>query len=142
MLPALRLLLMTLGVLLLSGSAAQAASSKSLALPAEGQVAVTFASGVKAAKVKSAPAGVTVAGAGKGSGPAVAFVRPRGASAGGKVVLTLTGKAKGVKTVGAALDGGKAPSCAGLDTLLAKQLAGKADVKGLAGVLAAKLCGK
>lgn len=141
MLPALRLLLLTLGVLLISSSAAQAAS-KSLALPAEGQVAVTFASGVKSVKVKSAPTGVTVAGGVKGGKLAVAVVRPRGAAKGGKVVLTLKGKPKGVKTVAAALDGGKAASCAGLDKLLAKRLAGKADVKGLAGVLAAKLCGK
>ena len=74
---------------------------------------MTFASGVKSVKVKSAPAGVTVAGGVKGGKLAVAVVRPRGASASGKVVLTLTGKAKGAKTVAAALDGGKAPSCAG-----------------------------
>lgn len=140
MLPALRLLLVTLGVLLISSPAAQAAS-RSLTLPAEGQVAVTFASGVKSVKVKSAPTGVTVAGGVKGGKLAVALIRPRGAK-GGKVVLTLKGKAKGVKTIAAALDGGKASSCAGLDKLLAKRLAGKADVKGLAGVLAAKLCGK
>ena len=57
-------------------------------------------------------------------------------------MLTLTGKPKGWKTVAAALDGGKAPSCPGFDKLLAKRLKGPADVKGLAGVLAAKLCGK
>lgn len=142
MLPALRLLLLTLGVLLISGSAAHAAT-KSLPLPAEGQVAVTFASGVKSVKVKSAPAGVTVAGGVKGGKLAVAVVRPRGATAGGQVALTLKGKAKGLKTVPAALDGGgRAPACSGLDKLLAKRLAGRADVKGLAGVLAAKLCGK
>ncbi|MDA0182240.1 hypothetical protein OJ997_18180, partial [Solirubrobacter phytolaccae] len=142
MLPALRLLIASLGVLLISSSAAQAAS-KSLALPAEGQVAVTFASGVKSVKVKSAPAGVTVAGGVKGGKLAVAVVRPRGAATGGKVVLTLKGKVKGFKTVAAALDGGgKAPACSGLDKLLAKRVAGKADVQGLAGVLAAKLCGK
>ncbi|MBE2315402.1 hypothetical protein DVA67_005415 [Solirubrobacter sp. CPCC 204708] len=141
MLPVLRLLVVSLGVLLISSSAAQAAS-KSLALPAEGQVAVTFASGVKSVKVKSAPAGVTVAGGVKGGKLAVAVVRPRGAAASGKVVLTLKGKAKGAKTVAAALDGGKAPVCAGLDKLLAKRLKGTADVKGLAAVLAAKLCGR
>lgn len=142
MLPALRLLFLTLGVLLISGPAAHAAT-KSLPLPAEGQVAVTFASGAKSVKVKSAPAGVTVAGGVRGGKLAVAVVRPRGVAAGGKVVLTLKGRVKGVKTVPAALDGGgKAPACSGLDKLLAKRLAGKADVKGLAGVLAAKLCGK
>ncbi|MDA0171183.1 hypothetical protein OJ998_18920 [Solirubrobacter taibaiensis] len=140
MLPALRLLLVTLGVLLISSSAAQAAA-KTLAVPAEGQVAVTFASGVKRVKVQSAPAGVTVAGGVKSGKLAVAVVRPRGA-ANGKVVLQLTGKVKGFKTVAAALDGGKAPSCSGLDKLLAKRLKGTADAKGLAGVLAAKLCGK
>lgn len=141
MLPALRLLLLTLGVLLISSSAAQAAT-KSLTLPAEGQVAVTFASAVKSVKVKSAPAGVTVAGGVKGGRLAVAVVRPRGVTAAGKVTLTLKGKPKGVKTVAAALDGGKASSCAGLDKLLAKRLAGKADVKALADVLAAQLCGR
>ena len=77
------------------------------------------------------------------AGPlAVAVVRPRGVAASGKVVLTLTGKAKGVKTFAAALDGGKAPRCPDLAALLGKRLKGSADVKALGGVLAAKLCGK
>ena len=61
-------------------------------------MAVAVASGVKAVKVKSAPAGVTVAGGVKKGRLAVAVVRPRGVAATGKVVLTLKGKAKGVKT--------------------------------------------
>jgi hypothetical protein len=141
MLPALRLALLTLGVLLISSSAAQAAGP-SISVPAEGQVAVTFASGVKSVKVKSAPKGLTVAGGVKHGKLAVAVVRPRGVKASGKVVLTVKGKAKGVKTIAAALNGGKAPNCKDLGGLLGKRLTGKADVKSLAGVLAAKLCGK
>jgi len=55
MLPAPRLALLTLGVLLISSPAALAATP-SAPVPAEGQVSVTFASGVKSVKVKSAPA--------------------------------------------------------------------------------------
>ena len=40
-------------------------------------------------------------------------------------MLTVSGKAKGVKTVAAALDGGKAPSCPDLAGLLAKRLKGR-----------------
>ena len=98
MLPAFRVLLLTLGVLLISGPAAQAAS-KSLALPAEGQVAVTFTSGAKRVKVQSAPVGVTVAGGVKSGKLAVAVIRPRGA-ANGKVVLTLTRQAEGLEDGG------------------------------------------
>ena len=60
-------------------------------------------------KVKSAPAGVTVAGGVKKGRLAVAVVRPRGVAAAGKVVFTVGGKVKGVKTFPKALDGGKAP---------------------------------
>ena len=141
MLPALRLPLLTLGVLLISVPAATAAGP-SIPVPAEGQVSVTFASGVKSVKVKSAPAGVTVAGGVKGGKLVVAVVRPRGAQAAGKVVLTVKGKAKGTKTIGAALNGGKAPNCKDLAALASKRLKGTADVKGLGAVLAAKLCGK
>src|SRR5437870_1798647 len=116
MLPALRLLVLTLGVLLISGSAAQAAT-KSLPLPAEGQVSVTFASGVKGVKVKSAPVGVTVAGGVRAGKLAVADVRPRGSGTSGKVTLTLKGKVKGLKTIAALDNVGKAPACSGLDTL-------------------------
>ena len=108
MLPALRLPLATLAVLLVSAPAAQAAKGLSVPIPAEGQVAVAVAGGAKGVKVKSAPAGVTVAGGVKKGRLAVAVVRPRGVAASGKVVFTLRGKAKGVKTFGAALDGGKA----------------------------------
>jgi hypothetical protein len=72
----------------------------------------------------------------------VAVVRPRGVAASGKVVLTLRGKAKAVKRFPAALDGGKAAGCADLGALLAKRLKGSADMKALAPVVAAKLCGK
>ena len=99
MLPVLRLSLLTLAMLLFSTSAAHAAKGLSVAVPAEGQVAVAVASGVKAVKVKSAPAGVTVAGGVKKGRLAVAVVRPRGAAATGKVVLTLKGKAKGGQDV-------------------------------------------
>jgi hypothetical protein len=112
-------------------------------VPAEGQVAVVFAAGAKGVKVKSAPAGVTVAGGVKKGRLAVAVVRPRGVAAKGKVTLTLRGRARGVKRIPAALDGGRAPAgCSGLAGLLAKRLKGSADVKALGGVLAAKLCGK
>jgi hypothetical protein len=74
---------------------------------------------------------------------AVAVVRPRGVAAAGKVVFTLRGKAKGVKTFGAALDGGKAGAvCKDLGKLLSKRLKGGADTKALSPILAAKLCGK
>src|SRR4051794_1250223 len=136
-----KLPLITLGVLLISSPAALAATP-SAPVPAEGQVSVTFASGVKSVKVKSAPAGVTVAGGVKGGKLAVAVVRPRGVAASGRIALTLKGRAKGVKTIAAALDGGKAPNCKDLGGLLSKRLKGSGDVKGLAGVLAAKLCGK
>jgi hypothetical protein len=139
MLPKL-LPLISLGVLLISSPAALAATP-SAPVPAEGQVSVMFASGVKSVKVKAAPAGVTVAGGVKGGKLALAVIHPRGVAASGKVTLTLKGQAKGVKTIAAALDGGKAPNCKGLGALLAKRLKGSADVKGLAGVLAAKLCG-
>ena len=69
-------------------------------------MAVAVASGAKSVKVKSAPAGVTVAGGIKKGRLAVAVVRPRGVAATGKVVLTLKGEAKGVKTFAAALDAG------------------------------------
>src|SRR4051794_21587669 len=134
-----KLPLITLGVLLISSPAALAATP-SAPVPAEGQVSVTFASGVKSVKVKRAPAGVTVAGGVKGGKLAVAVIRPRGVAASGKIALAVTGKAKGVKTIPAALDGGKAPDCKALGALLAKRLKGTADVKGLAGVLSAKLC--
>ena len=112
-------------------------------IPAEGQVAVAVAGGAKGVKVKSAPAGVTVAGGVKKGRLAVAVVRPRGVAASGKVVFTLRGKAKGVKTFGAALDGGKAGAvCKDLGALLAKRLKGTADMKALSPILAAKLCGK
>src|SRR4051812_44533136 len=136
-----KLPLITLGVLLISSPAAFAATP-SAPVPAEGQVSVTFASGVKSVKVKSAPAGVTVAGGVKGGKMAVAVIRPRGVAAAGKIALTVKGKAKGVKTIPAALNGGSAPNCKDLGGLLSRRLTGSADVKGLAGVLAAKLCGK
>src|SRR5690349_6232725 len=122
MLPPLRLSLTTLAVLLISSPAAQAAKTLSVPVPAEGQVAVAVASGAKGVKVKSAPAGVTVAGGVKKGRLAVAVVRPRGVADSGKVVLTVTGKLKGVKTFPKALDGAKAPGCAELGTLLAKRL--------------------
>ena len=65
-------------------------------------MAVAVAGGVKGVKVKSAPAGVTVAGGVKKGRLAVAVVRPRGAAASGNVVLTLRGKAKQVKRSGGA----------------------------------------
>src|SRR5690349_24957997 len=123
-----KLPLTTVGLLLALSPAALAASPTA-PVPAEGQVSVTFASGVKGVKVKSAPAGVTVAGGVKGGRLAVAVIRPRGVAATGKVALTLTGKARSFKTVKAALDAGTAPSCTALDTLLAKRLQGTADVK-------------
>src|SRR3954454_19066706 len=138
MLPKLSLL--AFGVLLISSPPAFAATP-SAPVPAEGQVSVTFASGVKSVKVKSAPAGVTVAGGVRGGKLAIAVIRPRGVAASGKVKLTIKGKAKGVKTIAAALNGGKAPNCKDLAGLLSKRLKGSADVKGLANVLAAKLCG-
>ena len=141
MLPASRLALLIAGLLLISSPAALAASGPSIPLPAEGQVSVTFASGVKSVKVKSAPAGVTVAGGVKQGKLVVAVVRPRGTKA-GKVVLTLKGKAKGTRTIAAALNGGKAPNCKDLAALTSKRLKGSADVKGLGAILAAKLCGK
>ena len=131
MLPALRLPLATLAVLLVTAPAAQAAKGLSVPVPAEGQVAVAVAGGVKSVKVKSAPKGVTVAGGVKQGRLAVAVVRPRGAAASGKVVLTLRGKAKQVKPFPAALNGGKATGCADLGTLLGKRLKGSADVKAL-----------
>ena len=88
MLPVLRLSLLTLAILLFSTAAAQAAKGLSVAVPAEGQVAVAVASGAKSVKVKSAPAGVTVSGGVKKGRLAVAVVRPRGAAAKGKVVFT------------------------------------------------------
>jgi hypothetical protein len=142
MLPALRLVLLTLAVLVSTSTAAQA-KGLSVAVPAEGQVAVAVASGAKSVKVTSAPAGVTVAGGVKKGRLAVAVVRPRGVAASGKVVFKVGGKAKGVKTFAAALDGGKAgAACPTLAALLGKKLKGSADVKGLGAVLAAKLCGK
>jgi hypothetical protein len=145
MLPALRLGLLTLTAVLVSAPAAQAAKTLSVPIPAEGQVAVAVAvaKGAKGVKVKSAPAGVTVAGGVKKGRLAVAVVRPRGVAASGKVVFTLRGKAKGVKTFGAALDGGKAgAACKDLGPLLSKRLKGTADMRALSPVVTAKLCGK
>ena len=143
MLPLLRLSLVVLAVLLGSSTAARAAPRLSVAVPAEGQVAVAVGSGAKWVKVKSAPAGVTVSGGVKKGRLAVAIVRPRGVAAKGKVVLTLKSKAKGIKTFAAALDSGTVSAgCADLAGLLGKRLHGKADVKALGAVLAAKLCGK
>jgi hypothetical protein len=143
MLPALRLVLLTLAALLVSTPAAHAAKGLSVAIPAEGQVAVAVAAGAKAVKVKSAPAGVTVAGGVKKGKLAVAVVRPRGVAATGKVAFTLRGKAKRVKTFGAALDGGKAGAvCKDLRALLSRRLKGNSDTKALSPILAAKLCGK
>jgi hypothetical protein len=143
MLPALRLVLLTLTVILFSSTAAQAAKYLSVAVPADGQVAVAVASGAKSVKVKSAPAGVTVAGAVKKGRLAVAVVRPHGTAASGKVVFSVGGKAKGIRTFAAALDGGKAgAACPSLGALLSKKLKGSADMKALSVVLAAKLCGK
>ncbi len=142
MLPVLRLSLLTLAILLFSTAAAQAAKGLSVAVPAEGQVAVTVASGVKSLKVKSAPAGVTVTGGVKKGRLAVAVVRPRGVAAAGKVMFTVVGKAKGVKTFPAALSSGRVSAgCGDLAGLLGKRLKGSADVKALGAVLAAKLCG-
>jgi hypothetical protein len=140
---ALRLGFLTLVVLLVSSAAAHAATGLPVPVPAEGQVAVAMGSGAKSVKVKSAPAGVTVAGGVAKGRFAVAVVRPRGVAAAGKVVLTVRGKAKGVKTFAAALDGGRtAAGCSNLGALLGKRLKGSADVKALGNVLAAKLCGK
>jgi hypothetical protein len=141
MLPALRLSLLTLAVLLIPATAASA-KGLSVAIPAEGQVAVAVASGAKSVKVKSAPAGVTVAGGVKKGRLAVGVVRPRGVTASGKVVLTVGGKLKGVKTFPKALEGGKVAGCGDLAALLGKRLKGTANIKGLGAVLAAKLCGK
>ncbi len=94
MLPALRLPLRHWPCCSYPRPAAQAAKGLSVPVPAEGQVAVAVAGGVKSVKVKSAPAGVTVAGGVKKGRLAVAVVRPRGVAASGKVVLTLRGKAK------------------------------------------------
>jgi hypothetical protein len=140
----LRLLLLTLTLLLFGSSVASAAAKRlSVTVPAEGQVAVVLAAKAKAVKVKSAPAGVTVAGGVKKGRLAVAVVRPRGAAASGKVVLTVAGKPKGVKTFASALDAGRVRAgCADLAGRLGKRLKGTADVKPLAAVLAAKLCGK
>ena len=143
MLPVLRLSLLTLAMLLFSTAAAQAAKRVTVAVPAEGQVAVVVASGAKSVKVKSAPAGVTVSGGVKKGRLAVAVVLPRGVAAKGKVVLTLKRKPKGVKTFAAALDSGRVSAgCGDLAGLLGKRLKGTADVKALGAVLAAQLCGK
>ena len=83
MFPVLRLGFLTLAVLLFSSTAAHAASGLSLAIPAEGQVAVAVASGAKSVKVKSAPGGVTVAGGVSKGRVAVAVVRGRGMAATG-----------------------------------------------------------
>ncbi|HEX6023732.1 MAG TPA: hypothetical protein VFZ00_17195 [Solirubrobacter sp.] len=143
MLPALRLVLPTLTVLLACAPAAQAAKKLSVPIAAEGQVSVAVATKAKGVKVKSAPAGVTVAGGVKKGRLAVAVVRPRGVAATGKVTFTLKSKVKGVKTFAAALDGGKAgAACKDLASLLSKRLKGSADMKALSPILAAKLCGK
>jgi hypothetical protein len=136
-----RLPILTLVLLLLSATVAEA-KGLSVTVPPEGQVAVAVASGAKSVKVKSAPAGVTVAGGVKQGRLAVAVVRPRGVTASGKVVFTVKGRVKGVKTFAKALDGGKAPGCGDLAKRLAKRLKGAVDMKALAPVLAAKLCGK
>src|ERR1700754_295617 len=99
MLPAPRLALVTLGVLLISTPAAHAATKGvSVPVPAEGQVAVTVATGVKSVQVKAMPKGLTVAGGVKGGKLAVAVIRPRGVAASGKVALTVKGKPKGART--------------------------------------------
>src|SRR4051794_37440900 len=137
-----RLTLATLGIALIAAPAASA-KAVSVPVPAEGQVSVAFAGAAKAVKVKSAPAGLTVSGGVKKGRLAVAVVRPRGVAASGKVVLTVSGKTKGIKTVPAALGGGTAPAgCSDLPKLFAHRLKGSADMRGLARVLAAKLCGK
>jgi len=142
MLGVLRLSLLTLAVLLSSSALAEASAKQlSVAVPAEGQVAVAIGSGARAVKVKSAPAGVTVAGGVAKGRLAVAVLRPRGVAASGKVVFTAGGKVKRLKTFARALDGGKLSGCGDLGALLGRRLKGKADVKALGSVLAAKLCG-
>src|SRR4051812_49482758 len=90
MLGVLRLSLLTLAVFLSCAVAAEA-SSFSVAVPPEGQVAVAVGAGGKSLKVTSAPAGVTVAG-GVGKGRlAVAVIRPRGVVAGGEGGVSVGG---------------------------------------------------
>jgi hypothetical protein len=148
--PAARLSLLATALALMAAPAAQAGDlephalialkSTSLAVPAEGQVAVAVGRGGRF-KVRSAPAGVTVAGGAKGGRFAVAVVRPRGVAATGKVVLSVRGR--GVKTFPAALGGGSAgAACKTLGKLLGKRLKGAGDVRGLGAVLAARLCGR
>src|SRR3954470_3835311 len=150
MLPALRLPLLAAALALACAPAALAepltphalASLKGLSVPvpAEGQVAVAVGRGGKV-KVRSAPAGLTVAGGAKGGRIAVAVIRPRGTVASGRVVLG--GRATSVKTFPAALGGGRAgAACKTLAGLLGRRLKGSLDVRGLGAVVAAKLCGK
>ena len=102
-----------------------------------------MASGAKGVKVESTGESVTVAGGVKKGRLAVAVVRPRGAAASGKVVFTVRGKAKGVKTFAAALDGGKAGATSRTSARCwSKRLKGTADMKALSPVVTAKLCGK
>ena len=135
-------------LLLLLPAAADAATVK-VPVPADGQVAVAFASVTKKSSVKArGAAAVAVAGSAKKGRLAVAVVRRRGTAASGAVTLTVKGRAKGVKTYAAALAGAKAPAaaCKSAASLLAKplQAAGisAADLKAVGAAAAARVCGK
>ena len=135
----LRLLPISLLLVLLAASTAQAAIVQ-LPVPPEGQVTVAVASVGKKAKVNAkAPAGIAVIGTVKKGRLGVAVAHRRGVVAGGKVTLTVKGKARGLKI------GGAAP-CKGLAALLSKPLqsAGLAggDLRALGAATAARACGK
>ena len=135
-------------LLLLLPAAAEAATVK-VPVPADGQVAVAFASVPKKSSVKArGPAAVAVTGSAKKGRLAVAVVRRRGTAAAGSVTLTVKGRAKGVKTYAAALAGAKAPAaaCKSAASLLARPLRAAgisaADLKAVGAAAAARVCGK
>jgi hypothetical protein len=136
----LRLLPISLLLVLLAATSAQAATVK-LPVPPEGQVSVAVASVGKKASVKAkAPAGVAVVGGAKKGKLGVAVAHRRGVVAGGVVTLKVKGKVRALKT------SASGSACRTLAALLSKPLqrAGlaAADVRALGTATAARACGK
>jgi hypothetical protein len=147
-----RLLPITLLIGLVCAASAQAATIK-VPVPAEGQVSVAVAAVPKGKKVSlrvgQAPAAVAVSGSAKRGRLAIAVTRPRGTFGTGSVSVKVRGgKLKGVRRIGAALAGGKAPraACKTLGTLLAKPLqtggVSAGDLRAVGAAVGARVCGK
>ena len=132
MLPVLRLSLLTLAILLSPPPPLRRRRACPWRSPPRARWPSPSRSGAKSVKVKSAPAGVTVAGGVKKGRLAVAVLRPRGVAAKGKVVLTLKGRPRASRRSPPRWTPGRVSAgCGDLGGLLGKRLKGTADVKAL-----------